>query len=307
MRSEWHTNPRLYLGYDALDRLHTVCKGSATATPDVRYIWNGNQLARELEGNGAFRRFYVYGPGTDEVVGTWATDRPGNVELYHADERGSVVGVTDRWGANVARTGYGEYGETPDVVWPTPFGYTGQVYLRDARLYHYKARAYDPEAGRFAQTDPIGTAGGINLYGYVGGDPVNWTDPLGMERRNQYIVPVNPWNHNGSGEIHVPGDRCRVTICHSYALQDALAAVERLSNLPNFNPGGEAGGGGGGEGQPPPPRCRRTQFSRTANTLSGLLGNASAGSAVAAVLTAPTAVGAASFQHGGGHNWGGRP
>jgi RHS repeat-associated protein len=47
-------------------------------------------------------------------------------------------------------------------------------------LYYYRARYYMPSCGRFISEDPIGTSGGINLYGYVGGDPVNATDPMGL-------------------------------------------------------------------------------------------------------------------------------
>ena len=46
-------------------------------------------------------------------------------------------------------------------------------------IYYYKARMYIPTLGRFLQTDPIGCRGGMNLYAYVGNDPVNLTrDPL---------------------------------------------------------------------------------------------------------------------------------
>ncbi|MFQ5705682.1 MAG: RHS repeat-associated core domain-containing protein, partial [Gemmatimonadales bacterium] len=39
---------------------------------------------------------------------------------------------------------------------------------------------YDPATGRFTQEDPIGLAGGLNLYGFAGGDPVNFSDPFGL-------------------------------------------------------------------------------------------------------------------------------
>lgn len=60
------------------------------------------------------------------------------------------------------------------------FQYTGQIFLAEVGLYHCKARAYHPALGRFLQTDPIGFAGGLNLYAYVGNDPVNATDPSGL-------------------------------------------------------------------------------------------------------------------------------
>ncbi len=44
------------------------------------------------------------------------------------------------------------------------------------------ARWYDPELGRFIEQDPIGEAGGLNLYAYVGSSPTLWVDPTGLAR-----------------------------------------------------------------------------------------------------------------------------
>jgi len=81
------------------------------------------------------------------------------------------------------------------VYWPESFsprdrlrGYTPVSYMgslvegkRNTTGTEYKrARVYDPQSGRFTQEDPIGLAGGLNLYGYADGDPVNFSDPFGL-------------------------------------------------------------------------------------------------------------------------------
>src|SRR5438067_8012059 len=52
---------------------------------------------------------------------------------------------------------------------------------QDASGYQYRRnRYYDPVTGRFTQEDPLGLAGGLNLYGFAGGDPINFSDPFGL-------------------------------------------------------------------------------------------------------------------------------
>jgi RHS repeat-associated protein len=67
-----------------------------------------------------------------------------------------------------------------------PYNWMGSLAfgMRDASGLHYRRnRFYDAEQGRFTQEDPIGLAGGINLYGYANGDPVSYSDPYGLCRR----------------------------------------------------------------------------------------------------------------------------
>ncbi|MBI1912831.1 MAG: RHS repeat-associated core domain-containing protein, partial [Deltaproteobacteria bacterium] len=62
------------------------------------------------------------------------------------------------------------------------YTFTGREYDSETGLYYYRARYYDPEAGRFIGKDPIGFAGGdVNVYGYVGNNSVNWTDVFGLK------------------------------------------------------------------------------------------------------------------------------
>ncbi len=72
------------------------------------------------------------------------------------------------------------FGENSNLT-GTIFGFTGQRFDREIGLYNYKARYYDPAIGRFLQPDPLGYAGGdLNLYAYVGNDPLNKRDPFGL-------------------------------------------------------------------------------------------------------------------------------
>jgi RHS repeat-associated protein len=96
-----------------------------------------------------------------------------------ADERGSITSVTSGSGAVLGINRYDEYGV------PSPgnighYGYTGQTWLPDIGMNYFKARIYSPKRGRFLQSVPIGYDDGMNMYAYVGNDPINARDPSGM-------------------------------------------------------------------------------------------------------------------------------
>lgn len=78
---------------------------------------------------------------------------------------------------------YDAYGRSPQPLGTsatsTPFRYTGRRLDVETGNYYYRARFYTPTLGQFLETDPVGYADSMNLYAYVGGDPVNATDPSG--------------------------------------------------------------------------------------------------------------------------------
>src|SRR3712207_7921458 len=85
-------------------------------------------------------------------------------------------------GNPVATNSYDPWG-IPGAANQGRFGYTGQTWIPELGLWYYKARFYSPTLGRFLQVDPVGYDDGLNLYAYVGNDPVNHADPSGLKKK----------------------------------------------------------------------------------------------------------------------------
>jgi RHS repeat-associated protein len=137
------------------------------------FLWVGQTLAEQRDATGVnvVKRFFGQG---EQISGT--------NYYFTRDHLGSVREMTDSSGTIHYRGDYDPYGRqtklqgdlNPDV------GYAGMYYHAASGLNLTLFRAYDSDLGRWLNRDPLGERGGLNLYGYVGNNPINYYDPLGL-------------------------------------------------------------------------------------------------------------------------------
>ncbi|WP_308418914.1 RHS repeat domain-containing protein [Iodobacter violaceini] len=118
-----------------------------------------------------------------------------NISYIWADHLGTPRQITDPASKQILWRWDGEpFGNSLADEDPSKTGkkfsynlrFPGQYFDKETGKHYNYFRDYDPATGRYIQSDPIGLAGGINTYGYVGGNPVSYTDSRGLA--------AIPWN-----------------------------------------------------------------------------------------------------------------
>jgi len=161
--------------YDPFGR--RIYKSSPTWTGAFAY--DGNNLIETMNSSGTVVARYTQGPTIDQPL---AEFRGSTTDYYEADALGSVTSLSNGTGTLANTYTYDSFGNVTNITGSlsNPFRYAGREFDSETSLYFNRARYYDQNSGRFVSEDPSEFVGGQNFYSYVGNDPTNLTDPLGL-------------------------------------------------------------------------------------------------------------------------------
>ncbi len=167
------TNQSLFT-YDGFGRrIQIIELQNGMAVSTNKFVWCGTQLCEQRDATGATVTKRFFGQG-EQISG---------VNYYFTrDHLGSVREMTDASGTIQARYDYDPYGRRAKISGglDADFAFTGDYYHAPSGLYLTLYRAYDSDWGRWLNRDPLTEGAGLNLYTYVGNNPINAVDQLGL-------------------------------------------------------------------------------------------------------------------------------
>ncbi|RWX52026.1 RHS repeat-associated core domain-containing protein [Candidatus Electrothrix marina] len=156
-----------------------VKKNVSGTTTHFHYNLQGRLIA-ETAGDGTPFRDYIYQNGNLVALKLYGTQA--GVYYVISDHLGTPQQIVDSAGTVVWKAAFLPFGKA-QVLTETVSNnirFPGQYFDAETGLHYNWNRYYDPDTGRYLTPDPIGLDGGLNLYAYVAGDPVNGLDPTGL-------------------------------------------------------------------------------------------------------------------------------
>ena len=196
----------------------------------THYVYDADgQLIAEMNGaTGAVIREYLWlGALPIGYVDRLGSAGASRLFFVHADHLGRPQKITDATRATVWDGVFAPFGEihavTGSIV--NVLMFPGQVYDPETGLSQNWHRDYDANIGRYLQSDPIGLEGGISTYDYVSGNPVRWTDFMGLSPTRRY-----PWDHQHCKALRNKLDSLRKDLADRQADydRDFLRLPERI-------------------------------------------------------------------------------
>ena len=161
----------------------------------TNYLYDGQNLVEEVDSNANMLARYTQGVGTDQPLSEL---RLGATSYYQQDGLGSVTSLSNS-SAALAQTYTSDSFGKPTASTGTlvnPFQYTGREFDSETGIFYYRARYFDPSAGRFLSEDSIRFRAGANFYPYVLNNPLRWRDPNG--RKIDWGGLYDTWQHANS-------------------------------------------------------------------------------------------------------------
>jgi RHS repeat-associated protein len=190
----------------------------------VQYLYEGAQALGEI-GNGQLTHRLLTGLSLGETIARIALNAKGSKDsagsrIYLTDALNSVIAQLSDDAANPGQLqnsyAYSPYGES-QTVGPDGTNNPNQYTSREndpTGLMFYRARYYDPVIKQFLSEDPIRLEAGLNVRGYAGGDPISFTDPLGLAKSGQNIPVPGTNNTVRVDPAHVAGQQSHAHIHH---------------------------------------------------------------------------------------------
>ncbi|MFM0341279.1 RHS repeat-associated core domain-containing protein [Paraburkholderia fungorum] len=181
----------------------------------MQTVWIGDELNFMVPDGDWSQRIRVFSPypesGLDELTFRRIGDDASQDRYVLRDANNNVIALTDANQQNRTQYRFESYGATTQTgaADPNPQQYTGRE-NDGTGLYYYRSRYYSPATGRFISEDPIGLASGqTNAYAYVGGNPVQFNDPYGLHKGDQWYGyddrNFQDWVHDEKQKMKRPG------------------------------------------------------------------------------------------------------